>query len=141
MEFDKNKIFTTVNADELKVGSKVIVADNLAALKSRVVAYYANDGDEYVKTISSIEMEGCEQRFKISENDVIGTSFWQLAYLIAEPDGINCEDLEIGDILTTGKSDLMVLGIRRDPNNVSVYLPVYGWCDSTNLRHFYKKEN
>ena len=40
MEFDKSRVFTTVNADELKVGSKVIVADNLASLKRRVAVYY-----------------------------------------------------------------------------------------------------
>lgn len=33
MKFDKNKVFTALNADELPIGSKVIVADNLASLK------------------------------------------------------------------------------------------------------------
>jgi len=30
MEFDKSKVYTAVNADELKVGSQVICADDLA---------------------------------------------------------------------------------------------------------------
>ena len=36
MEFDKSRVYTIVNADELKVGSKVIVADSLGLLKRLV---------------------------------------------------------------------------------------------------------
>ncbi len=36
MKFDKNRIYSAVNADELKPGDKVILADTLAELK-RVV--------------------------------------------------------------------------------------------------------
>ena len=140
MKFDKSRVFTTVNADELKVGSKVIVADNLASLKRRVAVYYNDKDDEYVTTIESIEMEACEQRFKISDSNVIGTSYWQLAYLISEPGSINCEALKIGDIITNGETDLMILGIRRNANNVAVYLPDHGWCGSAFLKNFYKKE-
>ena len=38
MEFDKNKVYTALNADELKVGSKVIVANYLESLKAQVEA-------------------------------------------------------------------------------------------------------
>ena len=140
MEFDKSRVFTTVNADELKVGSKVIVADNLASLKRRVAIYYNDRNDEFVTTIESIAIEACEQRFKISDSNVIGNSYWQLAYLMSEPESINCEDLKIGDIITNGEIDLMVLGIRRNVNNVAVYLPDHGWCGSAFLKNFYKRE-
>lgn len=33
MEFDKSRVYSTLNADELKVGSKVIVAETLTHLK------------------------------------------------------------------------------------------------------------
>lgn len=33
MEFDKNKVYTALNADEVKVGSEVIVANSPASLK------------------------------------------------------------------------------------------------------------
>lgn len=36
MKFDKSKLYTAVNADELKVGSKVFVADNLEELRTEV---------------------------------------------------------------------------------------------------------
>lgn len=36
MEFDKSRVYTALNADELKVGSKVIVADKLATLRREV---------------------------------------------------------------------------------------------------------
>jgi len=39
MEFDKSKVYTTLNADELKIGSKVIVADDLGTLKQMEVNY------------------------------------------------------------------------------------------------------
>lgn len=34
MDFDKSKVYTALNADELKLGSKVIVADDLKTLKT-----------------------------------------------------------------------------------------------------------
>ena len=36
MKFDKSRVYTALNADELKVGSKVIVADSVRALKNAV---------------------------------------------------------------------------------------------------------
>ena len=36
MEFDESKVYTALNADKLKIGSEVIVADDLMHLKSFV---------------------------------------------------------------------------------------------------------
>lgn len=36
MESDKSKVYTVLNADELKLGSGVIVADTLKDLKNKV---------------------------------------------------------------------------------------------------------
>lgn len=36
MEFDKNRIYTAVNADELKIGSKCIFADTVRGLRRKV---------------------------------------------------------------------------------------------------------
>ena len=36
MEFDRSRVYTALNADEVKPGSKVFVADSLAALKLKV---------------------------------------------------------------------------------------------------------
>lgn len=75
MEFDKSRVYTVLNADELKVGSTVFVADTLAYLKEVV-----NDerSDRRVK-LDRIASECCDSRFHAdSEN-------WLLAYLISPP--------------------------------------------------------
>lgn len=69
-----------------------------------------------------------------------------MAYLVAEPEHkpeskpnrikCKCETYKIGDILTDGNIDFMILGINR--NNDSVYLPYIGWCNY--FRNFHKKE-
>lgn len=38
MEFDKSRVYTAVNADELKIGSKCIFADTLGALSAKVTS-------------------------------------------------------------------------------------------------------
>ncbi len=57
MEFDKSRVYTSVNADELKVGSKVIVGDNLLELKECVLKY------RLPKIIKKVESEDAEHRF------------------------------------------------------------------------------
>ena len=36
MEFDKTRVYTALNADELKVGSRVIIGNTIEELKNRV---------------------------------------------------------------------------------------------------------
>ena len=78
MEFDKSKVYTALNADELEVGSKVIIADSLQGLKDRLNKS-ASDKD-YISRIGSILPETEMHRFK---------TFWggvySLAYLISPP--------------------------------------------------------
>lgn len=38
MEFDINKVYCSINADKLKVGSLIIVANNMMALRDRVAS-------------------------------------------------------------------------------------------------------
>ena len=142
MEFDKNGVYTALNADELKVGSKVIVANNLGSLKARVDEYYDNGDDTYIRTIKSIETEDCEKRFEVST--IVGgysTVYCGLVYLISEAEPIKCKDLKIGDILSFGETDFMVLAIRKlEYGSTLVYLPSYEWCTNENLTNFRKKE-
>ena len=78
MEFDKSRVYTALNADELKVGSKVIVADSLQGLKDRVNKS-ASDED-YISRIGSILPETEIHRFK-----TISGGVYPLAYLICPP--------------------------------------------------------
>jgi len=46
MKFDKSRVYTAVNADELKIGSKCIFADTVKALRKKV---QADDYAQYVQ--------------------------------------------------------------------------------------------
>ena len=137
MEFDKSRVYTALNADELKVGSEVIVASDLASLKGRVALYNEGD-DKYVTVITSIQDELYADRFGIGTitNKYVGT-YWSLAYLVSEPDAIRCADLNIGDVVTDGISELMVLGVDRV--NDEVFLPRLEWVSDIDLTKYYKK--
>ncbi len=138
MKFDENRVYTALNADKLPIGSKVIVADNLVDLKMRVSAYYDESVTAYITEICDIRTEDYADRFEIVErhNSRYLYGHYGLAYLVSEPNHIKCEDLKIGDILTDGNIDYMVLGINRSSN--SVYLPHIGWCNY--FRNLHKKE-
>lgn len=72
MDFDKSKVYTALNADELKAGSIVCVADSLSNLKSRF--YRGKTG-----TLSQINSEDSQYRFRFETCD------FALAYLIEPP--------------------------------------------------------
>ncbi len=73
MEFDKSKVYTALNADELKPGSKVICADNMEILKDHV------NYDDRICVLDYIQSEDCRNRF------FANSASWNLAYLISEP--------------------------------------------------------
>lgn len=73
MNFDKGRVYTALNAEELEVGSKVIVADDLFDLKESVLKH------RLPKTIKKIESEDCEHRF-LCDDDF----HYALAYLVEE---------------------------------------------------------
>lgn len=80
MEFDKTKVYTAQNADEIKIGSKGYLADNIAELKRCVF----NGDKEYFFTIKEIATEDENYRFladNYSDNEVS----WNLFYLVEEP--------------------------------------------------------
>lgn len=95
MEFDKSKVYTALNADELKVGSKVIVADDLSHLKDYVK-------DELICTLEHVtaESEGC--RFVAN-----GSVLYSLAYLVSEPEKkkLKWNDFKVGDVIKKKLND------------------------------------
>ncbi len=72
MIFDKSKVYTSINADELKVGDKVIVADDLVFLKALV------ERGSRLSTIDEIYDENCQSRFVVEGYDYV----YSLAYLV-----------------------------------------------------------
>ena len=74
MEFDKSKVYTAVNADELKIGSKCIFADTVKGLKRRV------DDGRAMAILTCIGDESSVSRFVAN-----GATLFNLAYLIEPP--------------------------------------------------------
>ncbi len=77
MEFDKSRVYTALNADELKVGSKVIVSDCISELKELVANYKDADARELIRICSESSLDG---RFETM------TNIYHLAYLVSEPE-------------------------------------------------------
>jgi hypothetical protein len=79
MTFNKDRVFTSLNADELRAGDKVIVAYNLYGLKEQVKMFT----ESAIDVIEVIQDEDYFNRFKIKH----GESF-PLAYLVERKE--NC---------------------------------------------------
>ena len=79
MEFDKSRVFSAVNADELKVGSKCVFADNLRELR-RLVSI-----EDTSQVLIAIKGESYKYRFEQAKADCMGDTLFALAYLIEPP--------------------------------------------------------
>lgn len=77
MIFDKSRVYTALNADELKAGDKVIVADTLSYLHRKVA-----DGSD-IEVLKAIRDDNCTARFGVE-----GGCFDLLAYLVERAE--NC---------------------------------------------------
>lgn len=122
MEFDKSRVYTALNADELEVGSMVIVADSVQGLKDRVNKS-ASDED-YISRIGSILPETAIHRFK-----TLWGGEYPLAYLISppkEPEYKPFSDTEAAFKTITAHGGWVrynlyhyapITGIRRDTDN------------------------
>ena len=76
MEFDKSRVYTALNADEVKPGSKVFVADSLAALKLKVKENAPQD----LFILDKVLPEDYGFRFYVDGVDFI------LCYIVSEPE-------------------------------------------------------
>lgn len=78
MDFDKSRCYSALNADELKPGDKVVVADDLVTLKRCV------KDNSPIDTIRMIGEEDYIYRFGVKDN----TATFALAYLVERKE--NC---------------------------------------------------
>ena len=75
MTFNKSRVYTALNADEVKVGSKGVFADNVDWLK-----HFVKD-ERHISTVEKIESENMVYRFRNIKGDN-----YQLFYLWEEPE-------------------------------------------------------
>ncbi|MGI5076139.1 hypothetical protein E4N71_12100, partial [Treponema vincentii] len=77
MEFDKSRVYTALNADELKIGSRVILDNTLTKLKEAVEV----EKEEAIQNLAIIHGEDIMLRFTGDKYH----SGYTLAYLIEPP--------------------------------------------------------
>lgn len=90
MKFDINKVYTAVNADELKVGSRVVAADTIDELRAGVIE---NNPSCCIGRLEYILSGTNVYRFKVNNTE------WALCYLLSEPEKLKWTDLKIGDVI------------------------------------------
>ena len=88
MEFDRDRVYGAVNADELRAGDKVIVGDSLRFLRQEV------EGDGYIETLKEVLDESHLQRFKAKERKEnctnCGEGRWDAEHKKILCDPVNC---------------------------------------------------
>lgn len=136
MEFDKTRVYTALNADELKVGSRVIIGNTIEELKNRV-----QNGTTPL-TLSEIRSDFYEKRFKVEEYEE--DSVFSFIYLISEPEEkkLNWTDLKLGDVVKQkgGTISYLIVGIDSEGTGGSHILIGKTWVEDVKLRDFVKVE-
>ena len=134
MEFDKARVYTAVNAEELKVGSIVICEDSLRDLKKSVV------NDDTPGILEIIEDESYEYRFQVKRNG--DACHHALVYLVEEPKEpkLKWTDLKIGDVIRKGHCERMVIGIDAF-EDIRCHISIGTWLDDNDLEDWEKVED
>lgn len=136
MELDESKLFTLVNADKVKIGSKGYYADDLKTLKERINSHSKNK--EYFGEVDKIYDTGATYRFAIKNN----TKF-ALFYLAEEPEEkkyqpyYNTDEIPGCVLLKTvvcGDGTRLIITAADDKR---VYLGPQGWVDLYDLYEYY----
>lgn len=131
MEFDNSKVYTALNADELEIGSKVTVANDLAHLKVFV-------HDDFTCILEKVLDEESTCRFVANEG-----APYSLAYLVSEPEEKKLEwtDLKVGDVIRTkdDKQIRMVTGI--DKAECGRHICTTYWLSDKELEEYEKVED
>lgn len=106
MAFDKSRVYTALNADELKIGSKILVAYDLATLKSLVE--HVSDVSTLEHTLIGVHSETYAERFKTN----YGCAY-ALAYLLSESK-LKWTDLKVKDVIKRGRERAEVTYIDEE---------------------------
>ena len=136
MEFDKTRVYSACNADEVKVGSKGYFADSINELKKKV-----NEGNELL-TLVKIYGEESATRFSVSP-----ISSYILFYLVEEPKEKvyrpydDTAEMPNGAILNTvvSREGTRLLIIAAEDKRVCI--GPQGWVSLLDLYQFYTWPN
>ena len=122
MKFDKDKVYTAINADELKVGSKVFVADCLDDLQKVV----SSPNEDRIHTIVEILSPSNNPRFKAKTRGG-GVFYWHFVYLIEEPKSLKWTDLKLGDIICSKSEQKIRMIVGIDSFGSDNHICAGGW--------------
>ena len=137
MKYNKSRVYTALNADELEVGSKVCVAKDMHALKDAVLT-------DTIFTLARIASEDYQDRF-IAEwtdfNKHPHKNSFTLAYFVEPPKKqmATCRELacwlahDNGQCMDTRHTDIVFTGfayhLKEDNNPVPAHMKVRRWGD------------
>lgn len=136
MKFDKTRVYTALNADEVKVGSKGYFADNISDLKRKV-----DEGDEPL-TLVKICGEKAAVRFT-----TLSASVYLLFYLVEEPkekvyrpynDTAEMPNGAMLNVVVSGDGTRLLIIAAEDKR---VCIGSQGWVDLHDLYEYYTWPN
>lgn len=137
-DFDYSKVYTAVNANKLKIGSKVICSFSISDLKERV-----KEGEE-IGEVFEIYPESFEHRFRVKFDN--NRFSYPIAYLVSEPEEkkLKWTDLKVGDKITTstwaGIRTAMVTVIDDNDDVGSLHVFAGCWLKDEELESYIKLE-
>ena len=137
MKFDKSRVYSMANANELEIGSKVYVADDLETLQKFVES--DRSCDELIGIRESLHKDDDDiYSFIIDADD---DNVYAYAYLIEPPTKLKWQDLKIGDVIRSKKSGIeyMVIATSSCPVSAGSHVAtITGWISDEMLSNFEK---
>ena len=136
MEFDKTRVYSACNADEVKVGSKGYFADSISELKRKI-----SEGDEPL-TLVKICGEEAATRFT-----TLSASVYLLFYLVEEPkekvyrpynDTAEMPNGAMLNVVVSGDGTRLLIIAAEDKR---VCIGSQGWVDLHDLYEYYTWPN
>lgn len=144
MTFSKGNVFTALDAENVKPGTRVLVANNLNALKQKVNAYDKEDARHEATepaTVIDIQDESMCNRFRVKFDGIDDRDYeYALVYVIPYIERpfndlaelIDCWDVHYQDkkrppytlpfiwVVSDRGTHLLITGFRKEDNTVEV---------------------
>lgn len=98
MKFDMNKVYTALNATQVKIGSKVYAAPNVEDLKKAVKSNMTAD----LRVVVEIKNESYAHRFVTETSDKSAKLSYPLCYVVEEPAEGRCTYGELAQWVAKG---------------------------------------